>query len=532
MMMRNLKNIIYIIYLCLALSATEISCTKFLEEPPSKGANVIVEDLSQLDAMLNKYDVLYEENDYVSTWSTDDTYLSTEFYQSFKPFYNPAIPPQYLFWDTRYLPDNNYERRWSRYYSNIFTANLVLNYANDSKVKGSDEMRATLITDAHFLRAYTYFKLVDSYCLPYSKEGKNGTEPGVPLKKTIGFEETVSRGTLAEVHQFIQAELAEALKTNISLINGGVARSWRANLAGVNAFAARYYLSLGDYAKALIYSNAALAAHNALVDYNTEMSYGQAVQVNEPAVSPNNLYPFPEPDNPATPPAGKLIVRLPVTYDQGSFAFILRWKETMYFRMTAPEAGLAWYAPSDELLALYDKNNDLRYRYHVAENYSIMLGFSKKRPGYIFWGSNRIISGPTTAEMLLIKAECLARNNQTSEALTAINTLRAARIMSGAAVNLTAASPAEALNKILQERRREMPFTSRWYDIRRLNINDNTSDDVPDIVRSFYPYNASTIFDTQAVINYTLDTKGRRMAQPIPSAEIVGSNGKISQNTY
>ncbi len=133
--------------------------------------------------------------------------------------------------------------------------------------------------------------------------------------------------------------------------------------------------------------------------------------------------------------------------------------------------------------------------------------------------------------MYLIKAECLARTGDMSGALTAVNTLRSKRIRPGATVNLTAASPAEALRKILQERRREMPFVQRWYDLRRFNNNSDPSDDVV-VTKQFYPLTLAGADVTQPVKTYTLEKNSRKYALPLHSTEIISGRGQLIQNKY
>jgi len=82
-----------------------------------------------------------------------------------------------------------------------------------------------------------------------------------------------------------------------------------------------------------------------------------------------------------------------------------------------------WYIPSPSLLALYDQAHDLRYLYHIVEGYSYDRGMTNPSydyPGYIFFYKDRIPSGPTVAEILLIKAETLARTGDITGAMTAL----------------------------------------------------------------------------------------------------------------
>ena len=211
---------------------------------------------------------------------------------------------------------------------------------------------------------------------------------------------------------------------------------------------------------------------------------------------------------------------------------MLGWKEFLYFRMLNHESW--WYIPSQGLLNLYDKDHDLRYKYHMVEGYSYDRGMTKPSydyPGYIFFFKDRIPSGPTVAEMHLIKAEAHARLNNITEAMNSLNTLRAKRLMPGAWVNLTASSKDDAIKKVIDERRREMPFVQRWYDLRRYNNNEDPNDDV-EITKTFYPYTVSAVQTTQPVKNYVLPKNSRRYAAPIPRTELISSDGVITQNSY
>jgi hypothetical protein len=152
-------------------------------------------------------------------------------------------------------------------------------------------------------------------------------------------------------------------------------------------------------------------------------------------------------------------------------------------------------------------------------------------PGYVFFFKDRIPSGPTVAEMYLIKAEALARMNKPTEAMAQLNILRASRMEPGPWVDLTAANQDDAIKKVIDERRREMPFVQRWYDIRRYNNNDYAGDDV-DLTRTFYPYTVANVQASSPVKTYSLNKDSRRWAAPIPRTEIISSNGEIEQNTY
>lgn len=499
----------YILLLALGLS----SCDSFLDERPSKTSSLEVTKVSQLDALLNNHDAFYKEGNRTVIHSSDDYGLTKALYDA-RPATFSLAAVEFACWDTKYLPDDTREWFWRDEYKKIFTANMALSLVD--AVSGSEQEKAIVKADAHLVRAYSYFELANTYCLPYTDATKN--EPGLPIKQTTSFEEPLERKPLEAVYALIESDLAEALKTPQPLIQNGRPRYWRASKAGVNGFAARYYLTRNNYTEALKHAEAALNEYSTLVDYNTEMHYGRTSDVVI---------------NPGTPESQTVTLQFPYTHDnQIDQTDMVGWKEFLYYRMLNHESW--WYIPSQSLLDLYDKDHDLRYRYHMVEGYSYDRGMTKPSydyPGYVFFFKDRLPSGPTVAEMLLIKAECLARTNKGGEAMTVLNQLRAKRMEPGPWVDLTAANQDDAIAKVLAERRREMPFSRRWFDIRRYNNNDYPNDDV-ELSRDFYPFTISSVQADQPVINYTLPKNSRRFAAPIPRTEMISSNDVITQNTY
>ncbi len=501
------------------LSAVIIGCDDFLDKNPSKTTSLVVTKTEQLDALLGSYSSFYSVENQTSIFSTDDYGLTVELYDAHPSNFSLA-GVQYTLWDIEGIPSAGRENFWSGEYKKIFTANMVLQ--NLGNVSGTQEEKDLLRAESHLVRAYSYLELATAYCLPYT--GNNGDELGLPLKQSVSFEELSSRNTLGETYALIESDIQEALKTQVHLLKNGRVRSWRANIGAANALAARYYLGRNNYSEALKYAQAALDEYDVLVDYNTEMRYSEI-----PSIVTIN----------STDPTKKQEVHLkfPYTHDeQSDMTDMLGWKEFYYFRLLYHASW--WYVPSEELLDLYGRDTmDLRYRYHIVEDYSYDRGMtnpSYSYPGYIFFFKDRIPAGPTVAEMILTKAECQARNGQWEEGLKTANILRAKRMsntLSNQEINLSATSQKEAIKKILEERRREIPYSIRWFDIRRFNNNDDPDDDVV-LQRTFYPISKSAVMQGEAVKSYTLPIDSRRFAAPLPETEIISSNGQIKQNTY
>src|SRR5690606_13454971 len=69
-----------------------------------------------------------------------------------------------------------------------------------------------------------------------------------------------------------------------------------------------------------------------------------------------------------------------------------------------------------------------------------------------------LFSGITTSELLLNKAECLARAGNKDGALASLNLLLEKRLIAGSFVPLQAGDANEALQLVLKERRKELLY--------------------------------------------------------------------------
>ena len=515
----KIKNIAFSALIVAAVSLLS-SCNEFLEKDPSKSTQRTIETADQLDALLGTFSRFYSEYNHTAL-ACDDFGLTTDIHDNQSGGMSPSNL-EYILWNDQCTTASRL--LWGNEYSKIYYANLVLAYIDE--VSGTAEQKANLKAEAHFLRAYSMFQLAVAYTLYY--DGTNGDEPGLTLKQTISFEEGVARASLKATWDFIDADLQEALKSTMPLVSNGKRRVWRGTTAAIHAFAARYYLYRGDFENALTQVEAVLKEYSTLKDFNTTMYYSQ----NDDVYTINS-----------STKEEVVHVKFPYTklqfYGSDGYPELFEWEDLLFAR-TCYYASW-WYIPSQDLLDTYaidapdgDPMNDLRYEYFIIEDFS--LRYCDKDPAFRYPGFcqfyyDNIISGPTVAEMLLIKAEIQARQGNWQEAMETIDPLRQARIKASAYTKLTASSQADAIRKILQERRREMPFTIRWYDLKRLNANDDPSDDVT-ITRVFYPYNSSAVMNNDPVQTYTLEPGSRHYALPIPNTEIDLAKGEIVQNTY
>jgi hypothetical protein len=511
--MKLFKNII--LGSLLISSFTMTGCDDYLEDRPSKSSGVVPETVEDLELILAGAYRSDEISHYLM-FSSDDVEPNVNLYNSKKTFY-PIQDVHAATWEREVSAVNYKDYFWLYRYQNIFRSNMVLNILPDADA--TDSEKARLEAQAKFKRAYNYFSLVNLYALPYSTTNLN--EPGVPLKKSTAFDESVERATIGEVYDLIEQDLKDAMNLNVALTDAiGFNSPSRVTTPAVYAFAARFYLAKHDYAKAKEYAEEALSGYGVekIIDLN---SYGYSWNSPEPRTITID---------------GTVInyeLNYPASYqnwDPNS------WTEEYFSSTVGSGFGgvTTWRFPSQSLMDVYDqdgtKETDLRWKYFYVEHYSYKEGSTYDYPAFMH-DTYSTLGGTNVPEMLLIKAECQARLGQWQDAISTVNILRAKRIDPAGTVDLAASSQDEAIAKILEERRREMPIVIRWYDLRRLNNNDYAGDDVV-VTKSFYPYNDLSILDDQPLKTYTLDKNDRRYAAPIPDSEVISSNGVIEQNTY
>ena len=69
---------------------------------------------------------------------------------------------------------------WNTYYHRILISNIILSEID--KISGPDNDRNDVKAEAYFLRAWSYFMLVNSYAEPYTTREEAEKKPGLPLK--------------------------------------------------------------------------------------------------------------------------------------------------------------------------------------------------------------------------------------------------------------------------------------------------------------------------------------------------------------
>lgn len=102
----------------------------------------------------------------------------------------------------------NNNTAWGACYQDIAIANYVLEQA--SEAEGTTAEINFLKGEAYFIRAYSYFNLVNLYAAPYVSAEQAKVTLGIPIRTDIGVLPTYDRKMLSEVYIQLESDLAEA----------------------------------------------------------------------------------------------------------------------------------------------------------------------------------------------------------------------------------------------------------------------------------------------------------------------------------
>jgi hypothetical protein len=302
-------------------------------------------------------------------------------------------------------------------YNTIFYANHVIN--NAATMEGETSAKNQLVSEAYALRAMTYFELVNLYAKPYNKATAS-TDGGVPITTEYDSDKSYPVKTVREVYNIILSDIqqAEALE-NVNQQKVGY--NYRFSVIAVKALKSRVYLYQQEWQKAIDLANEALAIKSTIQDLN---SYATI---------------------------------MPSEYN--SVESILALESIASFDMVN-NANI-----SSDLIAAYDKTNDLRFALYFSQNTDGSYR-SKKSADTKFKASYR------TAELYLSTAECLVKLNDIASAKQKLIDFTKNRYTpegwAAYKTKVNGLNTTDLLSEILEERRREFAIEGhRWNDLRR-----------------------------------------------------------------
>jgi len=443
------------------------SCTKSWLDEKQNRVDVVPTTLKDFQAVLDNHSTMNDVHPGLGLIAGDNFYLTDTRISAATVTERNA----YLWQKDVYAGGSPID--WSSPYKVVEYANIVLdglpnvevtpaNQADVNNVKGS----------ALFFRAFSFYTLSQVFCKPYTASSA-ATDAGIPIRLSSNVNEISVRATVQQSYD----QMISDLKAAADLLPVNPVYVYRPSKTAANALLAKIYLAMEDYANALAFANLALADNPSLLDYN----------------------------NTAVVPQGTF--RFPAVVGGKTFNEIIFFAQSVNYATV--RATVATGIIDTTLYRSYD-NNDLRKTIFFKDN-----GGGNVQYFGTYTGGSQCFSGIATNELYLIRAECYARQKNTSSALTDLNALLAKRWKTGTFTPVTVIDADDALNKVLTERRKELPFTGqlRWEDLRRLNKD---------------PKFAQTLKHVYNGVTYTLPPNDNRYTYPIPDVEIQASG--IPQN--
>jgi hypothetical protein len=379
---------------------------------------------------------------------------------------------------------------WNQLYNSIYCANTVLDEFTGRQPAPEDKtLFETVRGEAHALRAYCYFYLVNLYAEPWAEEYL--ASPGVPMPLDATdvhqYTQNNTRVPVGKVWEQIVADLEAASRD----LAGKTGKSlYRFDYTSLQALKARVFLFMQRYDDAIAAASDVISARP-LCDMNTMQPYIDD-HGDQFAFSGNTGF---------------------IDTDYKS--------EVLFFVGGRANTNLFYYStytfkPAPELLDLCyrdaaDSTRD--YRRYLFDS------FAKS-------ATDRVQQGPTVyrmfatqekysyyiglkaSEALVTRAEAHARQGEKGKAVSDLNRLLESRYKRGSftALDEDDFTDEQLLARVLEERRLELAFDggSRWFDLRRLGKKQ----------RIVHVYKETT---------YTLEPGDPRYVLQIPESEQVNS---------
>lgn len=326
-------------------------------------------------------------------------------------------------------------------YIAIGFCNIVLEGISGIKPTDAQTSQFTNIKgQAFFHRAMSLYNLSQLFCKPFSPSTA-GSDLGLQLKVSSDPNEKPKRSSVKETYEFILSDL----KSAISLLPEQQLYTTRPSKRAALALLSKVHLSMQDYKSAAEAASLVLTDNLVLLDFNSDK------------VKPSATYVFPAYSN--------QMANDEIIFFAYGMSLVSLW----------PVNNVGFV---DSLLYKSYHDNDLRKTLFFRRNADGMAKFTGAYTGTFY-----NFSGIATNEILLVLAESLARTTETAKALALLESLLVKRFKSGTYQKLTVSAD-QVLAAILEERRKELPFTGqlRWEDLRRLNQDPKFSRTLTKIV--------------------------------------------------
>lgn len=421
---------------------------------------VLPTTLDDLTAILHADLILSLSNDYAGAQLVrdDDHYTTQE-----ELFSYSEVERKLYTWDESVYDAVSRVTEWNSTYEQVFYTNVVLEQLDKiTRTKNNAEQWDNVRGGALFFRAKAHYNVARQFAPPYVLGTGESLGEGIPLRLSSDPNVPSVRASLSETYDRIIRDLQAA----VPLLPVEVGSKITPSKAAAYGLLARISLSIGDYYSAGFYADSCLQLHSELLDYKD-------FKVNSDAD-----YPFP-----------------------------LMNEEVIFQSYLMPQYGtttISGGTVDSILLASYEVKDTRRTLFFTTNG-----GF---RGNYTT--SNFKFSGIAVDEVLLIRAECLARAGENQKALHDLNRFLDHRIFEFKPYEGIAGDV--LLELILEERRKQLLYRGlRWDELRRLNMEQARE---------------TVLYRNLNGVLHTLRPNDPKYALPIPEYIVNGSN--IKQNEW
>lgn len=465
-----MKNIYIKAFCILTLGLTFASCSNYLDDAP-KGSKIPT-TLADYEAFLR------DEYSNQSVDAAQALNLMNDKFIDIATLAAERLTKANYMWDEtadRIDLKQSDERMYYGQYQGISTFNLIIENALTT-TEATEDQKRIVWAEAKILRAMSYYNLVNFYADTYDASTAK-TKLSVPLITSADVNAPSKQVTIQELYDFILNDVKEALPYLPKVSQTAL----HPNLGAGYAFNSRVYLQMSNYTEALKYANLALTENNRLYDWN-------AYYV-----------------------ANKTVIDLPNSYTNTPSPMGYDYVENYTYRHGASTSLSTEFSIPVERAQRFEAG-DVRFKSRwKIRTVGVETYYRRTLSGMFNYG------GITTVEIYLIKAECMARAGQISEALTALNAVRKTRIQPSSYQDIATTDKTVALNAIFKTKYNELILTLiPFADARRLNAE------------GVYKVSFSKVDNGTT---YNLSSTSHLWTMPFPQGAVKNpGNGTITQN--
>jgi hypothetical protein len=472
----KMKNKILLIILIFSM----IGCQDYLDISPQEGGIAIFDDAKQYDALLNSIQITRNRVEWAnSIVASDDCEFGPEWQGivAASSLANIQRWEAYSTWNEAYFKSQGGVTSFVPFqstYSNMYTLNHIIITIDDAKVSGDANFKKKLKAEAKFWRGLYHFLLAVEYCMHPSLNG--GNYPGIGYRTTVNSLNTgvEARNTVKFTFDNILKDIEEAKKelTETGEVSFNPNTPWRVSVPTTESLLARIYLYLGDYKKAFDNAKSAYNSYKYLYDLNNQTLFAQRA-------SPAQNETFNGVNYAVTPTYPAIAADANTTL---STSHNIQWYKEAYFRFPSQTAAQPKMVPTKELYdsyeaadlrkkVYYDNNSMISISNYLPPRYKDQLISKNYMKNATTTAQSGYILGVTVPEIMLILAECRARNAGDGEnASIILKQLRKNRFPTTYVDNI-----GSTLDEVKAERRRELAMVFRWHDLKRYNALDNAN---------------------------------------------------------